>query len=62
MKTKEQVIDEMCITMRPDFLLHRDSPSWGAGMYENQREALRDQMRQLIEHHGPDIMRLFVMV
>lgn len=48
------LINSMCLTWRHDFGLDREADSeWGiaCGMTEHERNGLRLQMRQLVEHH-----------
>ena len=53
MKSKEEIITEMCHTYRNDYGLDRDpnGPSWVAGMTQEEREGLYRTMSQLYEHH-----------
>lgn len=47
MKTREQVIESMCLTWRHDFRLDKDRFS---GMTEEERECLRGRMAQLFDN------------
>ncbi len=50
----ERLINGMCLTWRHDFGLDRGAdPDWGivSGMTEQERDGLRLQMRQLVQHH-----------
>ncbi len=56
MKSKEQVIIDMCYTWRHDYGLHKtQSNSFmdiiSSGMTEEERKFLYSQMAQLYEHH-----------
>ncbi len=56
MKTKEQIITDMCYTCRHDYGLHKtQSTSFmdmiSSGMTKEEREFLYSQMKQLYEHH-----------
>lgn len=53
MKSKEEIITEMCYTYRHDYGLDKDpnDPSWVAGMTQLEREGLYRTMEQLYEHH-----------
>lgn len=47
-KTKEQIINAMCLTARHDFGLNGDGFS---GMTHEEQESLRRDMEQLYHHH-----------
>ena len=49
MKSKEEIILDMCHTYRHDFGLDRnpDDPSWVAGMTQQEREMLYKTMEQI---------------
>ena len=53
MKTKEQTIHDMCLTMRHDYGLEQlpEDRMFGAGMTKTARMFLYDQMSQLYNHH-----------
>lgn len=53
MKSKHEIVTEMCYTYRHDYGLNKDpnDPSWVAGMTEQEREGLYRTMSQLYEHH-----------
>ncbi len=52
MKTREQIITNMCLTYRHDFGLTRepDSPPWEAGMTNDERMGLWNQMAQIFDN------------
>lgn len=51
-KTQDEIITEMCYTMRHDYGLekHPDDAKFVAGMLPRERDALRLQMKQLLEN------------
>ena len=53
MKTKEQIVSEMCFTMRHDYGLNKTASDCviKAGMTDKEREFLRSEMSQLYDHH-----------
>lgn len=53
MKTKEQIVSEMCFTMRHDYGLNKTAPDCviEAGMTDSERQFLRAEMSQLYDHH-----------
>ena len=53
MKSKEEIIIDMCYTYRHDFGLNKDpsDPSWVSGMTQAERDGLYKTMEQLYEHH-----------
>ena len=55
MKTREDVIHSMCLTMRHDFGLDRNAGESGpypfpAGMTEQEKKSLRRQMAQIFDN------------
>ena len=52
MKTREQIILDMCFTMRHDYGLDKsyDGYSFEAGMTEREREMLFNQMAQIFDN------------
>ena len=60
---RQELIDSMCMTWRHDFGLDAidvdfENP-FSSGMTELERNCLRQQMSQLVEHHGPSISTLY---
>lgn len=56
MKSKEEIVTDMCQTYRPDFNLDKDpnGPPWVAGMTMFERRMLRLVMEQIYDEHvGP---------
>jgi hypothetical protein len=51
MRTREEIITDMCNTYRPDHDLDKDpnGPSWLAGMTPNERKELYNTMAQLYD-------------
>lgn len=51
MKSREEVIEEMCKHYREDYLEDKKpgDPSWARGMTEKDREGLRKTMDQLYD-------------
>jgi hypothetical protein len=52
MKTREEIITEMCYTYRHDYGLTRnhDDPSWVAGMTDIERRGLWMTMAQIFDN------------
>jgi hypothetical protein len=52
MKTREQIITSMCYTMRHDFGLNKTQQAYPftAGMTNEERESLWNQMAQLFDN------------
>lgn len=52
MKTREQIITDMCYTYRHDYGLDKDpnGPSWIAGMTEAERKGLWQTMAQIYDN------------
>lgn len=53
MKSKEQIITDMCYTYRQDYGLDKDptDPSWVAGMTPDERKGLYNTMKQIYENN-----------
>jgi hypothetical protein len=53
MKSKEEIITDMCYTYRHDYGLDKDplSPSWCAGMTPEERKGLYNTMKQIYENN-----------
>ena len=53
MKTREQIITDMCYTYRHDYGLNKDpnDPSWLAGMTPDERQGLYNTMEQIFKHN-----------
>jgi hypothetical protein len=53
MKSKEQIITDMCYTYRHDYGLAKDpsDPSWVAGMTPDERKGLYNTMKQIYENN-----------
>jgi hypothetical protein len=51
MKTREQIITDMCYTMRHDYgLIKHDVDLISSGMTDFERESLRDSMTQIFDN------------
>lgn len=53
MKSREQIITDMCYTYRHDYGLDKDpsDPPWTAGMTPDERKGLYQTMSQIFEHN-----------
>ena len=53
MKSKEEIITDMCYTYRHDYGLANDpsDPSWVAGMTPDERKGLFNTMKQIYENN-----------
>ena len=53
MKSREEIITDMCYTYRHDYGLDKDpnSPSWCAGMTPEERKGLYNTMSQIYENN-----------
>ena len=53
MKSKEEIITDMCYTYRHDYGLDKDpnDPSWVAGMTFDERKGLYNTMKQIYENN-----------
>jgi hypothetical protein len=60
MKTREEIITDMCYTYRHDYGLDKDpnDPSWLLGMTPNERKGLWDTMAQIYDNNIQPIMDL----
>ena len=60
MKTREQIITDMCYTYRHDYGLDKDpnDPSWLSGMTPSEREGLYNTMAQIYDNDIKPIMDL----
>jgi hypothetical protein len=58
MKSKEEIITDMCYTYRHDYGLDKspDDPSWCAGMTLEERKGLYNTMRQIYENNIEPIL------
>ena len=59
MKSKEEIITEMCYSYRQDYDLNKDpdSPSWCAGMTPEERMGLYNTMRQIYENNIEPLLK-----
>jgi len=59
MKSKEEIITDMCYTYRHDYGLDKnpDDPSWCAGMTPDEREGLYRTMSQIYENNIAPLMK-----
>lgn len=53
MKTREQIITDMCMTYRHDYGLNRtpEDPPWVAGMTPEERKGLWNTMAQIYDNN-----------
>lgn len=53
MKTREEIITDMCYTYRHDYGLDKDpnDPPWTTGMTPDERKGLYQTMSQIFEHN-----------
>ena len=60
MKTREEIITDMCYTYRHDYGLNKDpnDPSWLSGMTPSEREGLYNTMAQIYDNDIKPIMDL----
>jgi hypothetical protein len=60
MKTREEIITDMCMTYRHDYGLNKlpSDPSWCAGMTPEERKGLYDTMAQIFDNDIQPIMDL----
>ena len=60
MKTREEIITDMCYTYRHDYGLDKDpnDPSWLSGMTPSEREGLYNTMAQIYDNDIKPIMDL----
>jgi hypothetical protein len=61
MKSKEEIITDMCYTYRHDYGLDKDpsAPSWCAGMTPEERKGLYDTMAQIYENNIKPWIKLY---
>ena len=59
MKSKEEIINDMCMTYRHDYGLDKlpDDPSWCAGMTPDERKGLYNTMRQIYENNIEPLLK-----
>jgi len=60
MKTREEIITDMCYTYRHDYGLDKDpnDPSWLSGMTPDERKGLWETMAQIYDNDIAPIMDL----
>lgn len=60
MKTREEIITDMCYTYRHDYGLDKDpnDPSWLSGMTPDERKGLWETMAQIYDNDIATIMDL----
>lgn len=60
MKTRDEIITDMCYTYRHDYGLNRsdDAPPWVAGMTDSEREGLWRTMAQIFDNNIAPIMEM----
>ena len=60
MKTREQIISDMCVTYRHDFGLNKNSsdPPWCAGLTPLEREGLWRTMAQIFDNNIAPYMEM----
>jgi hypothetical protein len=60
MKTREEIIMDMCYTYRHDYGLDKDpnDPSWLSGMTPDERRGLYETMAQIYDNDIKPIMDL----
>lgn len=60
MKTREQIISDMCITYRHDFGLTKNpgDPPWCAGLTPQEREGLWRTMAQIFDNNIAPYMEM----
>lgn len=61
MKTREQIITDMCYTYRHDYGLdkHPNDPPWTAGMTPDERKGLYQTMSQIFEHNIEPLLKQY---
>jgi len=61
MKSKEEIITDMCYTYRHDYGLDKDpsSPSWCAGMTPEERTGLYKTMTKIYENNVEPWIKLY---
>jgi hypothetical protein len=60
MKTREQIINDMCMTYRHDYGLNKlpSDPPWTAGMTPEERKGLYNTMAQIYDNNIAPIMEI----
>ena len=60
MKTREEIITEMCYTYRHDYGLDKDpnDPPWTAGMTLDERKGLYNTMAQIFDNDIAPVMEM----
>jgi len=60
MRSKEEIINDMCMTYRHDYGLDKspDDPSWCAGMTPEERRGLYNTMRQIYENNIEPLLKV----
>jgi hypothetical protein len=58
MKTREEIISDMCYTYRHDYGLDKDpnGPPWLSGMTPSEREGLYNTMAQIFDNDIAPVM------
>ena len=61
MKSKEEIINDMCYTYRHDYGLDKDpnDPPWTAGMTPDERKGLYQTMSQIFEHNIEPLLKQY---
>lgn len=61
MKTKDEIITDMCYTYRQDYGLDKDpnDPPWTAGMTPDERKGLYLTMSQIYEHNIEPVVQKY---
>ena len=59
MKSKEEIITEMCYAYRQDYDLNKDptDPPWCAGMTPTERKGLYNTMAQIYENNIEPLLK-----
>ena len=60
-KTREEIIDSMCLTHSHDFWLDKTADNPFCGMDEKEREGLRTTMRQIFDNDIYPQLKLLVL-
>ena len=61
MKTREEIINDMCMTYRHDYGLDKlpGDPPWTAGMTPEERKGLYATMSQIYEHNVAPLLEKY---
>ena len=61
MKTREEIITDMCMTYRHDYGLDKlpGDPPWTAGMTPDERKGLYTTMSQIYEHNTEPLLEQY---